>query len=278
MNSIVEVVESAYASGSLRIPARLLLEFVERLGNSALRQFDERSDYVQWDRPSGWSCGRKKACVKHELPAAPMSFRTVSTFMDGDYHEARLVLLALAAGVPLERAGAAQLTLQTSLGTGHPDGTVWGGVFEAKSMSDYSWQRFVGRQPRICVEEQSINAFEDTFGYRTQSNAYAFAAVAAGLIAEPLIRVVAVNKMTSQLAERLFRGDLELLQVRAQDRAAIAASATPWDLPPIEPEQDSKGRLKLPVQCRYCDFQAPCLEAQGKTTRFDGKVTWVLDK
>jgi hypothetical protein len=242
------------------------LEFEQAAANAVLRQLVEREQSKNFDRPSGWKCARAKAFVKFspEL-AAPITLKQTMTFMMGDIYEAVAVLMARSAGVDLRHTGAAQLTLDTMLGKGHPDGIVCDEVgapvelLEVKSMADYGFRLF------------QRGEWSDDWGYVSQASAYAVAAHEAGLILAPRYRVVAVNKLTLEIDDKVFDADMAALGVRVVSRMRVTNAGTLGDIErPFEPKysyKDGATEMELPVTCAYCDFKAPCWATDGFTIK-----------
>jgi len=275
MSGIVDSIKEKF--GSYTLDPMVLMDFGYECVNSAVRQYIERSDYTVWERPSGFNCARKKACIKHGVEGEPLELRSIDVFFNGDLHEAATVLQAKMAGEDIRYTGREQLTLETALGPGHTDGIrfVEGreeSILECKSMSDYGFQKF-----RKLPERCSIVMLDDTFGYATQGDAYID-----GFDSEHALplRMIGVNKLNLAKHEVIFDFDFGILERRKEEVKLIRACKSPWELPRFEPAIDNRsGREKLPVQCSYCSFKHPCWKADGFRLKEEkmgrGKVYWV---
>ena len=261
---IREAIEARF--GSYVITPRSLAEFQYAAANAVMRQLTEREASKQWDRPSGWKCPLAKLYTKLEPQSAePITLQQTMTFLMGDIYEAVAVLMAKAAGVDLRHTGHNQLTLETAMGTGHPDGIVWDDMpvpvelLEVKSMADYGFRLF------------QKGEWGDDGGYVSQASAYTLAAFEQGLIPSPRYRVLAVNKLTLEIDDKVFDADVAQLGVRTLQRMQVSRAEKLEDIPrPFEPKysyKDGATEQELPWQCAYCDYKKACWGRDGFTIK-----------
>lgn len=272
---IREAIEARY--GAYTIDARWLLEFQHSMGNAALRQLVERKQSKEWDRPSGWKCELAKLYTKLSPESAePISMKSMMTFLYGDIVEAVSVLMARAAGIDLRFTGNEQLTLKTVLNNGHPDGIVCDDVgapvelLEVKSMADYGFRLF------------QRGEWNDDGGYVAQASAYTQAAFEQGIILAPRYRVLAVNKLTLEIDDKLFDVDEQALSRRVAQRAQVAEATQLSDITrPYAPKYcEGSTKAELPWQCGYCDYNKACWGRDGftiKTVKLGKRTATLLE-
>lgn len=275
MLSITDQIRAKFDSDSLEVTPRIVAEFGYECANSLVRQFAERSISKEWARPSGWNCARKKACVKHGIEGEDLDLRAITTFFNGDLHEASFVAMALSAGVDLRFVGHQQLTVPTVLGKGHTDGVyVKESVLEIKSVSDFGFQKLM-KMPERC----SVTELDNAFGYGNQTNCYMDGVFKMGLIEQPLVRFIAVSKQNLAFTEKVLEFDKGMLLRCVEEFAAVERSESPWELERFEPDF-KKGSECLPVQCAYCPFKEQCWGADGYSIRMEqsgrSKV-WIVE-
>jgi hypothetical protein len=271
---IKNMIEKAWEEGTFNLTPRIQMSYVTAVQNALIRQWIEPKHLSEWDRPSSWSCARKKAFIKHGYPEEQFPMRTIGNFWLGDLYETAFVTLALMAGAPIKYGLADQLELNTVVGKGHPDGIViWPDtpkeVLEVKKMAPYpGFNDF-----KKC---ESISDLSDTFGYRSQICMYADGAIQEGLIEpEGLIRYVAINASNFEICEKEFKYDPDLVAKCKKEASAIRKSKTPYELPSLPRETVEKtGMLKTPTTCRFCSHAANCWENEGY--RFDGGALTLL--
>lgn len=270
---INDLIEQRWAEATLKFTPRLVASYSYAILNSLIRQWVEKDDEIIWERPSGTYCFRHKAFLKHGYPQDPFSAKTIRNFWLGDIHEATLVALAMAAGVPIKYGLASQLALNTVWGEGHTDGIIpWPAapalgfeeteVLEVKSMAP--WPSYNSFKKNV----NSIADLSNEFGYRNQICMYVDAAIQESIVPpEGHIRYVAINKASMEICERELVYDPDIVDFCKEGAEKVRASKSPFEVEGLPPEEDPKrGGLRAPIACRFaCSQPLECWEERGYT-------------
>lgn len=169
--------------------------------------------------------------------------QTLFKFAYGDIIESLIVVLAEAAGHEISHL---QEEIEVDGIKGHIDGVLDGVLFDAKSCSPYSFQKF---KDGTLLEEGN-----DPFGYVGQLSGYAHE------IKKPAAWI-AINKVSGEICIlHLPQERIDAYDVRK--RITTVREAISKDAPPercYEDEPDGKsGNRKLSIGCSYCGFKFKC--------------------
>lgn len=226
---------------------------VEKLAGWAFkRQFmtDDESDTKGKLRMSSCGkCARQLAYAFHgiEKKGKEQDARSKLVFFTGDLIELVITNLAKLAGVVMTATGLNQLTLTGKVGetavTGHPDGMVlhegkWY-LFECKSMSSYSFERF------------QKDSYLDP-SYISQTNIYMHKLDLDACV------VVGYDKDSGVMHEVIVKKDSEVVK-RAVANLQTVVDSTPETLPepPAELNYDQETGF-YPWNCLYCSYWGHC--------------------
>lgn len=237
--------------GNKSINEYILKEFGALAAFSFQRQFctnnEEHDSKGKLRLSSAGKCARALAYAFHgfEKKGKEQDSRSAIVFAQGDYIEAMVTQLAKLSGVVLLGIGLNQVNVKMLVRgvevVGHPDGFVINdgimGLFECKSMSSFSFERF---------EKGEIS--ED---YIAQIQAYMFAA---GM---NWCCIVAVNKDSGVMAEQIVRFDKDIVQ-KVSDNLAKVIQSTPELLPDAPKTLDCNEKGLYPWNCLYCSFWGVC--------------------
>lgn len=211
-------------------------------------------------------CARKGAYAYHGFEAEELQPRAKLTFLIGDAVELALVATAKMAGCRLDlNNDRVELNIGGYKVGGYIDGLfspdgkeLW--VAEFKSMSPYSFKSF------------QKEGYDDTWGYVSQINAYMKALDLKAAI------VVGLDKQTGALHEQTIKFD-PVVWEGAEARAMAILQSTPAELPPraILPELAKGSKVKLGLQCGYCQYKQHCWPEAELDTSGRSPV-WYLPK
>ena len=237
--------------GNKSVNEYILKEFGELAKFSFQRQFctnqEEAVSAGKLRLSAAGKCPRSLAYAFHgfEKKGKEQDSRSAIVFSQGDYVEAMVTQLAKLSGVVLLGIGLNQVNVKITVKgaevVGHPDGFIIHntqmGLFECKSMSSYSFERF---------EKGDIDE-----GYKAQIQAYMFAS---GM---PWCVIVAVNKDSGVMSEHKIDFDKEIVQ-KLHDNISQVIQSTPELLPDAPKTLDCNEKGIYPWNCLYCQFWGIC--------------------
>ena len=235
--------------GNKSVNEYILKEFGELAKFSFQRQFctnnEEAVSTGKLRLSAAGKCPRALAYAFHgfEKKGKEQDSRSAIVFAQGDYVEAMVTQLAKLSGCVMLGIGLNQVNVKILVKgvevVGHPDGFIIHnnemGLFECKSMSSFSFDRF---------EKGELDE-----GYQAQIQAYMFAT---GM---DWCCIVAANKDSGVMGEKIVYFDKDIVDEVHENLAEVLQS-TPEDLPDEKYCLDEK--KQYPWQCLYCAYWGLC--------------------
>lgn len=221
--------------------------FGKELSDVIARSLGERKEARLRMSSIGQPCMRKLWYeINQPEKAEPLDGQTKFKFLIGHLTEAVVLFLARLSG----HSVTGEQDEQSIAGVkGHRDAVIDGRLFDVKSASPYSFQKF---------KEGSLHK-NDSFGYVDQIQSYLYAGQNDELITEKdKASFLVVQKVTGELCVDTYdKEDVDFDEVYEYKKSVVAASEPPSrGFDPV-PEGKS-GNLKLPVVCSYCPFKQTC--------------------
>lgn len=217
----------------------------------------EREVWPLWASEYGDSCARKLWYKRHESDKGkPLPPSAKFKFMYGDVIEELLLVLAAEAGHTVthtqERAYLKAGGWGQSVVTGKMDAIIDGHVVDVKSMSSFSFQKYVA---------EGLTSSNDSFGYRWQLAFYHWFAVQEGIVdPDSTPYILGADKQLGHIALipcQPLPTDVDVIKRAAVMAEMVKAKEEPARAFTPVPEGKS-GNMKLDVNCAYCDFHHIC--------------------
>lgn len=178
--------------------------------------------------------------------AEPLSGKDRFKFLIGHLIESTVLFLAKLSG---HKVTGQQDEQEIAGVLGHRDAVIDGRLFDVKSASPYSFDKFKSGNLKM----------DDAFGYSDQLQSYLFAGKDDPLLEDKTkASFLVVQKVTGEICiDTHDKEDVDFEQVYEYKKKIVASETPPArSFDPI-PEGKS-GNKKLPVVCSYCPFKQTC--------------------